>query len=80
MQSTGERMTVAELLKKLDGLDPKTHIVVNRETDAESKLFEITNIAICTGESFRDEKTHEARFRAIHNGPARWLFFDIEEA
>jgi hypothetical protein len=70
-------MTVAELQKKLTGLDPKTHIVVNHEAD----LFEITDdVGICAGEPFRHENTRKAGFRAIHNGPAKWLFIDIDHA
>jgi hypothetical protein len=73
-------MTVAELQKKLEGLDPKTYIVVNREIDGEMNLLEITDASLATGSPRRHEGTRKAGFTFEKGGPATWLFISTEEA
>jgi hypothetical protein len=73
-------MTVAELQKKLDGLDPKTSIVVNHEVDTEMNLLEITDVALATGHPRRHENTRKAGFTFDKDGPATWLFINVDHA
>ncbi|HTF69025.1 MAG TPA: hypothetical protein VK638_40730 [Edaphobacter sp.] len=73
-------MTVAELQKKLDGLDPTTFVVVNHEIDCEMNLLEITDIALVTGYPRRHEDTRKAGFKFDNEGPVKRLFISVEEA
>lgn len=73
-------MTVAELQKKLDGIDPKTHIVVSHETDDSMTFFEVTEASLSKGNPRRHEDTNRAGFTFDKNGSANWLFIQIEEA
>jgi hypothetical protein len=73
-------MTVAELQEKLVGLDPKTHIVVNHETDGEMELYVIGDVSLSKGHPRRDDGTGKTGFKFDKNGPATWLFISIEEA
>ena len=67
-------MTVDELRKRLDGLDPKTHIVVYRENESGMDFFEISDLSLSTGDALRDEYTRKAGFKFDKDGPATWLF------
>jgi hypothetical protein len=73
-------MTVGELQKKLDGLDPKTYVVVNHEIDCEMNLLEITDVALVTGYPRRHEDTRKAGFKFDDEGPATWLFLGVDHA
>jgi len=71
-------MTVAELRKKLEGIDPKTEIVIARETDLSLDLFDVGDVSIAVGTPRRDAKG-KARFKFEKDGPAHWLFIYAEE-
>jgi len=71
-------MTVAELVKKLNGLDPKTRIVISRETDTSLEFFEVGDISIGVGTPSREDDG-KPRFKFEKDGPARWLFISAEE-
>lgn len=73
-------MTVGELRKKLETLDPKTHIVAYRETETDTEFFEIDHVSLSKGEPRRDEHTRKAGFTFAQDGSAEWLFITIEEA
>jgi hypothetical protein len=71
-------MTVAELNEKLEGLDPKTRIVISRETDASLDFFEVGDVSIGVGTASRSDDG-KPRFRFEKDGAARWLFIAAEE-
>jgi hypothetical protein len=73
-------MTVGELRKKLEGIDPKTSAVIYRETDAGTEFFEISDVNPSAGTPIRNEDTGKAGFRFESAGPATWLFISIEDA
>ncbi len=76
-------MTVAELRKKLESVDPldaNKHVVVYRETDDGMALFEISDVAIGVGHARRDEDTRKAGFKFDSKGSDKRLFISIEEA
>jgi hypothetical protein len=73
-------MTVAELQNKLEGLDPRTYIVVNHEIDGEMYLLERTDASLATNSPRRHEDTRKAGFTFEKVGPATWLFVSTEEA
>lgn len=73
-------MTVGELQKIIETLEPSTHIVVNDETSGRMRLFEVSDATVAAGTPRRDERTGEAGFAFDDKGPARWLFITVEEA
>ncbi len=73
-------MTVGELRKRLEGIDPKTNVAVYRETDAGTEFFDITHVGLSTGTPVRNEHTHKAGFRFESTGRATWLLISFEEA
>jgi hypothetical protein len=74
------RMTVAELRKKLEGMDDKTWVVILRETDTEMSLYEVGDVALHRGTPRRHEATGKALFTTSMDGPATWLFIEALEA
>jgi len=74
----GGSMTVAELKKKLDGIEPKTRIVISRETDMSLEFFEVGEVSIGVGTPSRDDDGKPG-FKFEKDGPARWLFIAAEE-
>jgi len=71
-------MTVEELRRKLEGIDPKTQIVLARETYASLDFFEVGDVSIGVGTPSRDAKG-KPRFTFEKDGPAHWLFIYAEE-
>ena len=72
-------MTVGELQKHLEGIDPQTHVIVNHGKDEGMTLFEIHHVELVIGNSSRDPNTRKAGFTFDRSGPAEWLFVTIEE-
>lgn len=72
-------MTVEELRKKLERLEPKTEVVVYRETDDGTEFFGISDVSLHRGTPRRDEQTHKAGFTFANDGPSVWLFISIDE-
>jgi hypothetical protein len=73
-------MTVGELRKKLDGLDPKMNVAAYREDEAGTHFFDVTEVSVHPGTPVRDERTGKAGLRFSHDGPARWLLITFEGA
>jgi hypothetical protein len=73
-------MTVQQLKDKLNGMDSKTRVVISREGDRHFDFFEISDVSLHAGEPSRDEGTRKAEFKFDRNGPATWLFINVEEA
>lgn len=73
-------MTVGELRKHLEGIDPKTNVALYRETHEGTEFFDVTHIGLSTGTPMRNEHTGKAGFRFESTGPATWLLISFEEA
>ena len=75
-------MTVGELLKAIEGLDPKMTVAAYFEDDGdrETEFFEVADVSVGTGTPLRNEKTRKAGFRFEHDGPAKWLLIRVEAA
>lgn len=74
-------LTVAELRKTLDGLDPKIEVVAYTEdNDHGTHFFEITEASVHAGTPRRDERTGKVGLTFTHDGPAKWLLLTFEEA
>jgi hypothetical protein len=73
-------VTVEDLRKKLEGIDPKTHVVVYRETDNATDFFEIDHISLSKGKPYRDKVTRKAGFTFDQDGLVEWLFITVEDA
>jgi hypothetical protein len=73
-------MTVGELRKKLEGINPKTNIAIYRETHEGTEFFDIGDATLSKGTPVRNEHTHKAGFRFESNGPVTWLLISFEEA
>jgi hypothetical protein len=78
VQESEDNVTVAELKKKIEALDPKTHIVVYRETESGTEFFEISDASLSTGTPRRFE-SGKVGFTFDPKGPATWLLISIEE-
>ncbi len=72
-------MTVGELQKKLEGLEPKTHIVIYSDTEGETEFFEVSDASLSRGTPKR-HADGKVGFTFDHTGPATWFFLSIEEA
>lgn len=75
-------MTVGELRKTIEGLDPKMTVAAYFESDGnrETEFFDIADVSVGTGTPMRNEHTRKAGFRFESNGPAKWLLIRVEEA
>ena len=71
-------MTVGELRKKLEGIDPQTKVVVKWETDNEPTYFEAADASLREGTPSRVEGIVGFAFGG--NGSPPWLFIDVAEA
>lgn len=71
-------MTVGELGEKIKGLDPKTTVVAYVDRDGEIEFFEIADVNLSKGTPQRNEHTRKAGFRFHPDGPAEWLFIQVE--
>jgi hypothetical protein len=78
-RKVGAAMTVGELRKRLEGIDPKTDVALYRETHEGTEFFGITDVSLSTGTPLRNEHTHKAGFRFESTGPATWLLISFEE-
>jgi hypothetical protein len=72
-------MEVGELRKKLEGLDPKTQIMIARETDTGVNFFGVGDVSLATGTPRRDDRTGGLSFTRDQNGLATWLFIGAED-
>lgn len=75
----GETVTVGELRKKLESLDPKAHVVVYAETETGMDMYEVSDVSMGKGTPRRHENG-KAGFSFDRTGPIEWLFISIEEA
>jgi hypothetical protein len=75
-------MTVGELRKTIEGLDPKMPVAAYFESDGnrETEFFDLADVSVGTGTPVRSESTHKAGFRFENTGPAKWLLIRVEEA
>ena len=73
-------MTVKELRKKVEGLDPNTQVGVYRETEGKTEFYDVTDVALQNGNPIRNEESRKAGFTFDNKGPATWLFISIEES
>jgi hypothetical protein len=71
-------MTVGELRKKLEGIDPQTTMVVQWGIDCESTYFDVSEVSLRNGTPSRVEGI--AGFTFGGDGSPVWLFIDVEEA
>jgi hypothetical protein len=72
-------MRVGELRKPIQGMRPKTHVVVYREdrkTD-QMELFDAIDASLSTGNPTRVELSGRRGLAFERNGPATWLFISI---
>jgi len=70
-------MTVGELRKKLEGIDPETKVVVQWEIDVESTYFDVANVSFRKGTLSRFDGI--AGFTFGGDG-SPWLFIEVAEA
>ena len=71
-------MTVGELAKSLEGLDPKTYVVVIHEKDGNSEYLDIDHIVPGVGTPSRN-RAGKPGFKFEKDGPAKWLFITAVE-
>jgi hypothetical protein len=71
------RMTVGELRKKLEGIDPETKVVVQWEIDRETTYFDVANVSLRKGTLSRFEGIAEFKFGG---DGSPWLFIEVAEA
>jgi hypothetical protein len=71
-------MTVGELRKKLEGIDPQTKVVVHWEIDDASTYFDVSDLSLRNGTPSRVQGI--AGFTFGRDGSPAWLFIDVEEA
>lgn len=72
-------MTVGELRKQLEGLDPKINVGIFRETHNGAEFFDITYVTVMTGTASRNEHTYKASFTAEPGGE-KWVLISFEDA
>jgi hypothetical protein len=71
-------MTVGELRKKLEGIDPQTKVVVQWEIDCELTYFDVSDVSLRRGAPSRVNEI--VGFTVGGYGSAAWLFIDVAEA
>jgi hypothetical protein len=71
-------MTVGELRKKLEGIDPQIKVVVEWEIDSEATYFDALDASLRKGTPSRVDGI--AGFTFGGDGSRRWLFIDVAEA
>jgi hypothetical protein len=72
------RMTVGELRKKLEGIDPQTNVVVHWEIDSEHTYFNVSDMLLRKGSPSIFEGI--VGFTFAGKGAPAWLFINVEEA
>ena len=70
-------MTVGELCKKLEGIDPQTNVVVQWKIDCEPTYFDVPDVSLPNVTRFRFEGIAGS---TIGRDESAWLFIDIAEA
>jgi len=71
-------MTVGELRKKLEGIDPQIKVVVHWEIDDASTYFDLSDVSLRNATPSRVQGV--AGFTFDRDGSPAWLFIDVEEA
>ena len=71
-------MTVGELRKKLEDIDPKMPVIVVRETEGDSQWYEVSDVSPQRGVPSRDEGRVGFTY-GPGPGTETWLFISIEE-
>ena len=72
-------MTVGELRKQIEGLDPKTTVAAYTENGDGTHFFDIVGVGLHAGTPLR-HATGQAGFRFQHDGPEKWVLIYFEEA
>lgn len=65
-------MTVGELLKKLEGVDPTLHVFLDPEHNG-AVLTEIDDVTVASGTSIRYQNTGKHGIKYDHAGPVKYL-------
>ena len=65
-------ITVGELLKKLEGVDPELYVFVDQESKG-TVLTEIDDIAVASGHTIRYPNTGKHGLKFDHTGPVKYL-------
>jgi hypothetical protein len=71
-------MTVGELREKLEGIDPKIKVLVNREQNHDSNFYDIGDASLSKGAASRFDGKIRIMFDA--DGPDRLFLISTEEA
>jgi hypothetical protein len=71
-------MTVGELRRKLEDIDPQHKVVVQWEIDREFTYFDVSDVSLRKGTPSRFEGI--AGFTFGGDGSPAWLFIDVAEA
>jgi hypothetical protein len=65
-------MTVGELLKKLEGVDPALFVFVDQELNG-AVLTEVDDVTVATGHPIRYQNTGKYGLKFDHTGPVKYL-------
>ncbi len=71
-------MTVAELAKSLEGLDPRMYVAVIHENEGNSEFLHIDHVAPGVGTPVRNN-ADKPGFKFDKDGPEKWLFITAVE-
>jgi len=72
-------MTVSELLKKLDGVDPALYVFTDQEHDG-AVLTEIDDVTVVSGHPIRYQNTGKHGIKFDHTGPVKYLILSPKKA
>lgn len=65
-------MTVGELLKNLEGVDPALYVFIDQEHNG-TVLTEIDDVTVASGHPIRYQKTGKHGLKFDHTGPVKYL-------
>jgi hypothetical protein len=71
-------MTVGELLKKLEGVDPELFVFVDKEHNG-AVLTEIDDITIASGHPIRYQNSGKHGLKFDHVGPVKYLLLWLKK-
>ena len=71
-------MTVSELQKALQGLDPNTYVVAYKESEKGTEFFDIIEAEVSRGTPKR-HADGSVGFTFSFDGPEKWLLITIEQ-
>jgi hypothetical protein len=71
-------MTVGELLKKLEGIDPALFVFVDQEHDG-AVLTEIDDVSVASGHPIRYQNTGKHGLKFDHTGPVKYLLLWLKK-